>query len=617
MRVILRVNRNIIAYFLCDCPFQSWICEDIHRMCRIEEESGAMNYLGAYHSGNPRPTAGICDEPCVSKGRMMLCARQTASEGYLLAMVYGRIRNRRELVGRLGCAADASSAFVVLRAYQRWGTSYPKYIEGSVVTCVMDVEKDRMVLSRDRMGERPVFYAPSPGGQVVFADHPDSLLKTASAEPVVGREGLCEMFGLGPARTPGRTLLRDVFSLEAGRMLIGDGETLVVRRYFSLRSERHTEDETETVSHTRRLLEQCIDDVVTLRPGAMLSGGLDSTALTALLCRKMEAVRTFSVDYRDNEEDFRPNGFRPAMDAPFVRMAAEVYGTRHHTFILEQAALADTLETAVSARGFPGMADVDSSLLLFASKISKHASIVVSGECGDEVFGGYPWFGNSGIALSDEMFPWSGSLELRESMLRPSVRKKLDLKEYVRQTVRKAIDEAEIENPFDNEESRLKCMQKLCFRFFMPNLQERAVRMCGHCGVEVLTPLCDDRLVQYVYNVPWNMKFMNGREKGLFRAAVCDLMPEALNTRKKSPYPKTCSPIYTEIIRGLTMALLTDREAPVFEWIDAERLREIAESALDPNDTPWFGQLMAGPQMLAYIWQVNTWMRERNITVSL
>ena len=214
-------------------------------------------------------------------------------------------------------------------------------------------------------------------------------------------------------------------------------------------------------------------------------------------------------------------------------------------------------------------------------------------------------------------FPWSGSIDLRESILRPDVRETLNLREYVRRTFCTAVEQTGIEATADDRETGLQQMQLLCFRFFMSNLQERAVRMCGHYNLAVLTPLCDDRLVEYVFNVPWSMKFLGGQEKGLFRAAVRDLLPPVLNQRKKSPYPKTCSPIYTEIIRGLTMALLADREAPILEWIDAERVRAIAESKLDPADTPWFGQLMAGPQMLAYIWQVNTWMRERNITVSL
>lgn len=575
-----------------------------------------MNYLGVYHSNYPRSTAGVCDAPCVSKGRTMLCARETASEGHLLSMVYGRIRNRTELSDQLNCDSHVSNAHLVLLAYREWGSDYPRHIEGPAVTCTMDVAEDRMVLSRDRMGEQPVFYAASDDGRVVFSDHPDSLLKTASAEPVVDRIGMCEIFGLGPARIPGRTPLRDIKMLEPGCALIGEGNCLRIDRYFVIRDGKHVEDEQETIAHTRMLLDAAVDDIISLRPGAMLSGGLDSTSLTSMLCARMNTVQTFSVDYQDNAEDFRPNAFRPAMDAPYIDLAVMAFQTHHRNFVLEQAALADALADAVSARGFPGMADIDSSLLLFAGKIAPHCSTVVSGECGDEVFGGYPWFRGS-VPLGPDAFPWSGSVALRESILRPEVRAKLNLKQYVRDALTDAIEQAEVDGASDDNEARLKRMQLICFRYFMANLQERAVRMCGHYNVDVLTPLCDDRLVQYVFNVPWSMKFLNGMEKGLFRAAVRDLMPPVLNARKKSPYPKTCSPIYTEIIRGLTMALLTDREAPILEWIDADRVRTIAESALDPTDTPWFGQLMAGPQMLAYIWQVNTWMRERNITVTL
>lgn len=574
-----------------------------------------MNYLGVYHSNYPRSTAGICDAPCVSKGRMMLCAEETASEGYLLTMVYGRIRNRAELAKELGCAENTACAYLVLLAYRRWGRDYPRHIEGPAVICAMDVDRDRMVLSRDRMGEQPVFYARA-AERVIFSDHPDSLLKTASVEPVVDLGGMCELFGLGPARTPGRTPLRDVLMLEPGCVLIAEGGSVTIDRYFSIQPMAHHEDAEETIQHTRMLLERAVDFVLPLHPGAMLSGGLDSTALTALLCTRLGPIRTFSVDYQDNAEDFQPNAFRPEMDAPYIEMAVRAFATNHRTVVLQQAALADALAEAVSARGFPGMADIDSSLMLFAKRIAREVPAVVSGECGDEVFGGYPWF-RGDAPLSDEAFPWSGSMVLRESILKPEVRAKLNLRGYVRETLARAIDQTGIEGDPEDREARLQRIQLLCFRFFMANLQERAVRMCDHYALKVLTPLCDDRLVQYVFNVPWDMKFMGGQEKGLFRAAVKDLMPPVLNSRKKSPYPKTCSPIYTEIIRGLTMALLTDRGAPILEWIDENRVRAIAESSLDPAATPWFGQLMAGPQMLAYLWQVNTWMRERNITVTL
>ena len=575
-----------------------------------------MNYLGVYHSNYPRSTAGVCDSPCVAKGRMMLCAPEIASEEQQLAMAYGRIRNRAALARQLECPVNAASAYLVLMAYRKWGFEYPNRIEGPVMTCVMDAARDCMVLSRDRMGEQPVFYSFGAEGRVVFSDHPDSLLKTASAEPVVNRDGMCELFGLGPARTPGKTPLRDVNMLEPGCTLVGRGNAMETRRYYTLEAKEHLEDEVETVAHVRKLLDDVVDYIAPLKPGAMLSGGLDSTSLTAMLCARLDDVRTFSVDYVDNERDFKPNAFRPEMDAPYIDLAVEAFKTQHRTFVLEQAALADALEIAVSARGFPGMADVDSSLLLFAGKIAPHVQSVVSGECGDEVFGGYPWF-RGAPAANIETFPWSGSIELRESILRPEIARKLHLRQYVSDTVKTAIAQTGIEASPEDREALLKQMQLMCFRFFMANLQERAVRMCGHYNLEVLTPLCDDRLVEYVFNVPWSMKFMGGLEKGLFRAAVKDLMPPKLNQRKKSPYPKTCSPIYTEIVRGLTMAMLTDKEAPILEYVDGEKLRAIAESPMDPAMAPWFGQLMAGPQMLAYIWQVNHWMRERNVTVTV
>ncbi len=258
------------------------------------------------------------------------------------------------------------------------------------------------------------------------------------------------------------------------------------------------------------------------------------------------------------------------------------------------------------------MAAIYSSRRLFSEHLARFGRCVVSGECGDEVFGGYPWF-RGDAAL--EGFPWSGSMALRESVLLPEAREQLRLGEYVRDVFAAHLAAADPGPSFEGRERRLRAMQKLCFAFFMANLQERAVRMCGGAGVRVLTPLCDDRLVRYVYNVPWEMKFMGGQEKGLFRAAVADLLPEKLLRRKKSPYPKTCSPQYARLIRRMIAQLASDREAPIFSFVDRARVLEIAGSDLDPADTPWFGQLMAGPQLLGYLWQVNRWMVERHVTV--
>jgi asparagine synthase (glutamine-hydrolysing) len=320
------------------------------------------------------------------------------------------------------------------------------------------------------------------------------------------------------------------------------------------------------------------------------------------------------VDYQDNARDFVANAFRPEMDAPYVSEAVRAFGTQHRTAMLTQRDLARGLDRAMSLRGFPGMADIDSSLMLFAEQIARFDACVVSGECGDEVFGGYPWFKG---AAELEDFPWSGSLELRESLLRPELRQALRLREYVADVFATRRAMADPGTGFEPNERRLRTLQRLCLEFFMPNLQERAQRMCDGAGLEVLTPLCDERLVQYVYNVPWNMKFMGGQEKGLFREAVADLLPEKLLRRTKSPYPKTCSPEFRDIVRGMALRLTEDADAPVFELIDRRRLKKLAQSELNPVDTPWFGQLMAGPQLLGFLWQVNSWLRDRGVQIEL
>ena len=572
-----------------------------------------MNYFGVYHSDYSRGLSAACDAPCITKGRMTLCARGTASQGGVIAMARGRLRNRESLIAALNADADASSSRLVLAAYRRWGADYPRHVEGPVMTCVMDSDADALVLARDRMGEQPVFYARTEKG-AAFADHPDSLLKSAHVEPVADADGLRELFGLGPARTPGRTFYRDIQMLEPGCALVIWENRLRVDRYFEIEDAPHELDTAATVRRTRELLEAAVGEIAPLNPAVMLSGGLDSTALTALLNQDARDLRSFSVDYLGNERDFRPNAFRPEADAPYVKLAAGAFHTQHRAVTLDAATLARAMGRAMSLRGFPGMADIDASLLLLCQEIARFDRYVVSGECGDEVFGGYPWFTNDAPLDS---FPWSGSLALREGILRPEIREKLHLAEYVQDVFGTWKRHADPGAAFTDEERRLRTMQRLCFDFFMPNLQERAVRMGEGAGVEVLTPLCDERLVRFVYNVPWAIKAMGGQEKGLFRAAVRDLLPEKLLRRKKSPYPKTCSPKFAQLTREMALRMVSDGDAPIFNYVDRDRVLEIAQSELNPADTPWFGQLMAGPQLLGYLWQVNRWMAERGVTVRL
>ena len=575
-----------------------------------------MELLGIFHKKTFMEARGVCEAPYIEKGGHALSARDAATSGGVMACALGRMRNAAKLAAELGLMREERSlARIVLAAYARWGEDYIEHIEGPVLTAVLDRDADALILCRDRMGERRVFYTAS-DGCVAFADHPDMLLEAGCLRPVVDIDGLRELFGLGPARTPGKTPWRDMYALEPGCALVARGESARVRRYFRLEAREHEDDAASTVETVRMMIERAVDDIAPLRPAAMLSGGIDSTLLTALLRKRMEPVRSFSVDYEGNDRHFRANAFQPARDAPYIALAVERIGCQHTAVELTQASLAQALEEAVDARGFPGMADVDSSLLLFARRIAPQARFALSGECGDEVFGGYPWFRDA-HSISGESFPWSGSLELRAGILKRRVREKLDIREYVRGALSEAVSRVE-HLPHESAEGRcLRTMQHMCFEFFMANLQERALAMCEHSHLGVLTPFADERLVQYVYNVPWEMKFMGGREKGLLREAAGALLPEALRYRKKSPYPKTCDPAYARIVCGMVQGMLAEKKSPILQLVDARALEKLAASDLSPAQTPWFGQLMAGPQMLAYLWQVNAWLAARHAEVAL
>ena len=575
-----------------------------------------MELLGIFHKKTFMEARGVCEAPYIEKGGHALSARDAATSGGVMACALGRMRNAAKLAEELGLMREERSlARIVLAAYARWGEDYIEHIEGPVLTAVLDRDADALILCRDRMGERRVFYTAS-DGCVAFADHPDMLLEAGCLRPVVDMDGLRELFGLGPARTPGKTPWRGMYALEPGCALVARGESARVRRYFRLEAREHEDDAASTVETVRMMIERAVDDIAPLRPAAMLSGGIDSTLLTALLRQRMEPVRSFSVDYEGNDRHFRANAFQPARDAPYIALAVERIGCQHTAVELTQASLAQALEEAVDARGFPGMADVDSSLLLFARKIAPQARFALSGECGDEVFGGYPWFRDA-HSISGESFPWSGSLELRAGILKRRVREKLDIREYVRGALSEAVSRVE-HLPHESAEGRcLRTMQHMCFAFFMANLQERALAMCEHSHLGVLTPFADERLVQYVYNVPWEMKFMGGREKGLLREAAGALLPESLRYRRKSPYPKTCDPAYARIVCGMVQGMLAEKKSPILQLVDARALEKLAASDLSPAQTPWFGQLMAGPQMLAYLWQVNAWLAARHAEVAL
>jgi asparagine synthase (glutamine-hydrolysing) len=551
--------------------------------------------------------------------------REDGNETFVI--VYnGEIYNAPELRQELRCRGHRfrtkCDTEVVLVAYMEWGPASVEKLNGIFAYAVWSSRDERLFMARDRVGVKPLFYAEC-GGMLLFGSEPKAILAHPSFEAEVGPDGLAEVFAVGPARTPGHGIFRHMKELKPGHTLQYDRRGLRIGTYWKLESRPHTDSVRRTADIIQGLLEdtlhrQMVSDVPI---GTLLSGGLDSSALTAMAAayqrdRGQGPLLTYSVDYIDNDKHFKASDFQPNSDAPWiVRMSREL-GTVHRNIVFDTPELIESLETVVDARDTPGMADVDGSLYLFCREIKRDITVAISGEAADEVFGGYPWFHRK-ESLEANTFPWSLKLKERVSLLSPDLASAIRPEEYVADRYRDALAEVprlEGELP---EQRRMREMSYLNITRFMPTLLDRKDRMSMRVGLEVRVPFCDHRLIEYVWNIPWEIKTAGRREKGILRQALSGILPDDVLQRKKSPYPKTHNPNYKEAMRARMLEILDDPSSPILPFIDVKKIRALAQDEHSGFDVPWFGQLMTGPQMFAYLYQVNYWLQKYKIRVVL
>ncbi|WP_217594102.1 asparagine synthase (glutamine-hydrolyzing) [Cohnella sp. GbtcB17] len=528
--------------------------------------------------------------------------------------LYNAPELKRELLS-LGYAFKTScDTEVLLQAYVEWGPACVERFNGIFAFAVWHSLDQTLFAARDRLGVKPFFYRHDEG-RLLFGSEPKAVLAHPDVEPEIDGEGLAELFVLGPARTPGHGIWRGLSELKPGQTLTFDRNGLRIRTYWQLESREHEHNEAATAARIGELLadtleRQLASDVPVC---TLLSGGLDSSALTALAVNYYNRtgqgnVDTYSVDYVDNDKHFKAHAFQPNADAPWIERMVEHLRTVHHPIQFDTPELVEALEAAVRAKDYPGMADIDASLYLFCREIKKGATVAVSGEAADGGFGGYPWFHRKD-ALEANTFPWSLSVDLRESILSPGVLESVRPREYVADRYAQAVSEVPA-LPGENEEQRLmRRMSYLNITRFMPTLLDRKDRMSMAAGLEVRVPYCDHRLVDYVFNVPWKIKQAGDREKGILRKSLEGVLPHDVLYRKKSPYPKTHNPNYLSAVKTRLLERLDDASSPLLQLIDGKKVRQIAETADASTNLPWFGQLMSGPQLFAYLLQVDYWLR--------
>jgi asparagine synthase (glutamine-hydrolysing) len=498
-------------------------------------------------------------------------------------------------------------------AYAEWGVCSPEHLNGIFAFAIWDEQEQSLFMARDRMGVKPLFFA-QVGSSFLFASELKALLAHPLVEPVLDETGLNEVLAMGPARTPGIGVFKGIRELKPGWWLKVSQDGIETRPYWELVSDHHRDDWETTVERVRELFvdavrRQLISDVPI---GTMLSGGLDSSAISACAARVFREesrglLTTFSVDYVDNDKHFSQNEFQPNPDAPWIRLMADRIGSNHHTVWIDTHELISALPKAMIARDLPGMADVDASLYLFSREIKKELTVVLSGECADEVFGGYPWFHREEMVNADT-FPWARLVGERLSFLTPEMTRRLRPLDYVEARYQEALSEVPRFSEESSLEARMREMFYLNLTRWMPVLLDRKDRMSMAFGLEVRVPFCDHHLVEYVWNIPWAFKSHGEREKGLLRQAMRGILPEEIVERKKSPYPKTHHPDYLRIMQQKVLALTEERNAPLFDLLDRTAVRAFAEQDLSRKHLPWFGQLMNVPALLAYWLQLNDWL---------
>ena len=527
---------------------------------------------------------------------------------------------RKELLKRGYSFKGHSDTEVLLTAYMEWEEECVDYLNGIFAFAVWDETKQKLFIGRDRLGVKPLFYYEK-NEKFLFGSEIKSILAHPEVKAEVGLDGLSEIFGLGPSRSPGHGIFKGIKELRPAHALTFTKDGLKVWRYWNVKSEQHNNSLEETIEKVRFLVtdavtRQLVSDVPL---STFLSGGVDSSAITAIASEvfKKEGkgpLHTFSIDYEDNDKFFEENEFQPNSDGPWIHKMSEAFGTIHTNCVISQQELVDHLSEAVVVRDLPGMADVDSSLLWFCRKMKEKFVVSLSGECADEIFGGYPWF-HRPDDLAREGFPWMRSTEARVGLLQSSWQKKLNLTEYVKNK----FDETVKETPSLEGESPIEAKRRQLFYlnmiWFMTTLLDRKDRMSMGASLEVRVPFADHRLVEYVWNIPWEMKMVGDREKGILRSALEGILPKDVLYRKKSPYPKTHNPYYTKAVKKWLNEILEDKNSALYEFFEPKRLKEMVDSEGNAFQVPWFGQLMTGPQLLAHLAQIHVWFEEYGINI--
>lgn len=496
------------------------------------------------------------------------------------------------------------------------GPDFIKNVRGAFALAIFNETEKRLFLFRDALGLRPLFYTQKDGA-FIFASEIKGLFAYPGVKAVLDRDGLTELLGLGPARKPGSAIFKNLYEVKPGHTIIYDKEGLHEHIFHHFEIKEHTDSYEDTLENIHYLLNQSLDSLqgAVMPVSSLLSGGLDSSIVTAKLTKSCAApLATYSLEFDNSKQHFKSNAFQPALDAPFVQEMSSYLGTKHTIYTCNNEQQFDFLKKSVLAHDLPAMADVDSSYLYFCEKVGRQHKIVFTGECADEIFCGYPWYHS--LEEDPKTFPWSKDLSPRTVLLRNDLAATLPIADCVHSAYQDTCREIGLDGQNTPSDLLHRKTFYLTIRYFMQTLVNRGDRAAASNSMDARVPFAHQELTEYLFNVPFEMKAKNDERKHLLRAYATGLLPEEIRTRKKSPYPKTYDPGYELLINHELLTALSKPACPLHAILDKNKAECFCRQTKDLG-RPWYGQLMAGPQLVAYYLQILYWIEAYHVDITL
>ena len=524
----------------------------------------------------------------------------------------GEIYNQMDLEQKLDAPLEFNSdTLLLLKLLMKYKEDILKDLNG--IFAFVYTHMDEVWIVRDMFGVKPLYYT-FYDKDIIVSSEIKSILEYTDKR-VVNKEGLCELLGMGPSHSQGKTVFKDIYELRPGHYLkFKKGSPIEEHVYYQLEAKEFKLTYEETKKKVRFLLDRAIERqmISDVDLSTFLSGGLDSSIISTIVAMHKDTLDTYSISYENSE--FKENAFERSRDSDFTHLVSDAIRSNQHDVMIDNKSLVEGLREAVLIRDVPGMTDIDSSMYFLAKNIRKKHRLGLSGECADEVFGGYPWFYEKKRKLTT--FPWIRNLDYKESLLNDKYRKSLNLKQYVMDEFDMAIKETPLLKSDSKTVIRQRQLSYINMKYFMTNLLDRKDRLTMAASIEVRVPFCDKDLVDFLYNVPFKYKYRSKVEKKLLRDAYKGTVINEVIDRKKSPYPKSNSTEYHNEVVQLLKEVLKDKGSVLYEIFDINKINEILNST-EELEVPWYGQLMRKTAFLAYLYQIDYWFKTYKIKLEI